>query len=392
MKEARCPECGNRLDSNYCHMCMKRVPFPAGKEETPWQQKKYTPSPEETHDCIHFDEPEQTKKTPKPNVLTAALQRPKRTQNKKQGIAVAIIVAACAMVSVFAGILGEVIDAWETDTAVPEYSYADYVQAGSPGAEDVPAIEPVELYNAEGILVAVDSAGVYDDEYAVAVTVTNNSDRAVTVTTDYLCVNGCMYTSSSLYAQVEEGGSAQCYLSFYEYDLQTAGIEQVAKIQFCLDIYDADTFDPIDYTELITLETDLAGDYEQPTDDSGWELYDGDGVRILMKEMEMSYGDCLISMYIENNTDKLVNLYAEGISVNGEQIDGVMWENLLPNTRAISSVYLFDLEGDGITDLEQIEELTMELCIEFADAASMEDWNSVLSRNATITFTPAELT
>lgn len=304
----------------------------------------------------------------------------------------AIIVAACSMISVFAGILGEVIDAWEEDTPVPDYSYADYVQAGAPGAENVPAIEPVELYNEEGILIAVDSAGVYDDEYAVAVTVTNNSDRDVTVTTDYLCVNGYMYASSYLFAQVGEGDSAQYYLSFYEHDLQTVGIEQIARIQFCLNICDSDTYDSIDYTELITLETDQAGDYKQIPDDSGWELYDEDGVRILLEEMGMSYGDCILSLRIENDNDKLVCLYTEGISVNGKQVDGGMWVELLPDTYAVRSVYLFDLDDSGITGLEQIEELTLELCVDFADAASMENWDSVLSRNVTITFVPAELT
>ena len=83
---------------------------------------------------------------------------------------------------------------------------------------------------------------------------------------------------------------------------------------------------------------------------------------------------------------------SEVISVNGKQVDGGMWVELLPDTYAVSSVYLFDLDDSGITGLEQIEELTLELCVDFADAASMENWDSVLSRNVTITFVPAELT
>ena len=42
MKEIRCPDCGYRLKTNECPICLKRVPFPAVVKQKTTQTPSYT--------------------------------------------------------------------------------------------------------------------------------------------------------------------------------------------------------------------------------------------------------------------------------------------------------------------------------------------------------------
>ena len=85
-------------------------------------------------------------------------------------------------------------------------------------------------------------------------------------------------------------------------------------------------------------------------------------------------------LYIENLSEDTVSISTTGVYINGEMADGYVWENLRPDTCVASTIYT---GTEGITELAQIEEITLELLIEHLDG-----YEPIDSRTEIITFTP----
>lgn len=355
MEIQRCPECGQRLETNYCDICMKKVPFRGQKvrrHTDPWDTSSAHRS-EKDHECVSFDM-EQSKAKP---VKKVTFPQKKTTVKPQKAKAVAIVVAVLSLLPAFFGILEDVTDIGAAPE--PEYNYEAYVEA------DVPQIAPAELYNDGEIQITVGSAGEYYGDYAVSVMIQNDSDQDVIVSTDLLSVNGYM-VDCSLYADVPEGDSQQTFLQLDSYALEPAGITDIAEIAFYLDIYDSQTYEDIAVTDLITLETDIADGFVQPVDDSGWEMHVDDNLRMVCQGAEISpYGECDLQFYLENLSDEIVSVSTEGIWINGEEVPGFLWDILRPETRAVDSLCIYDLEELEITQLGQINEIYIEYMVEY---------------------------
>ena len=137
MEIQRCPECGQRLETNYCDICMKKVPFRGQKvrrHTDPWDTSSAHCS-EKDHECVSFDM-EQSKAKP---VKKVTFPQKKTTVKPQKAKAVAIVVAVLSLLPAFFGILEDVTDIGAAPE--PEYNYEAYVEA------DVPQIAPTELYN-----------------------------------------------------------------------------------------------------------------------------------------------------------------------------------------------------------------------------------------------------
>lgn len=389
MQVVRCPECGNRLDAGWCHMCMKRIPIVAQKKEDSWRERKYENDVD--HKCISFEQPQQKART---HTTAAGLERPgfdmgkppinmgkttvwpsakKSTakQPKKQATVIAIVLAVISLVStVFEGIDtifdDPVVLEPEHEIVVNEDDWADYVE--EPGI-----IDPTVIYDDGDIRVTVDSMGQYYGESALAVTIQNDRQQNVTVSSEMLCVNGYMLSTSGLFAQVGAQETVQDYLCLDGEELEDAGIAQIGTMAFELYMYDTDDYTSIAESGLVTLETAIAQDIVQTVDDSGETLYDDNGVRVVLKSVDNRYDDCYtMTLYLENTTEETVTFSDNGIFLNGEETDGMLWNILPPNTRRVDRIYSYDLEQWGITDLSQIQDVAMELRIEFME--DMDQW------------------
>ena len=246
MKIVRCPECGNRLKTNYCDMCMKRVPVYVPRTGGSVQQ--YTP-PKKTkgHTCISFEQSQEGGKKQIPNVFTkvaqANQQRRNAQNNKKSTTVVAIVLAAVSLISSLAGIFAEVTEepaVPEPDSAIQELTYnwdeEYYTPAGEPGAEELMELIPAEIYNQDGLVITADSIGIYYADPAVLYTVTNLSDRAVEVCIEYPSVNGYMLSNLYFSCIVDSGEVWQDLLILDDFSLDRMGIQtvaEVAKLTFC---------------------------------------------------------------------------------------------------------------------------------------------------------------
>lgn len=356
MAVQRCPECGNRLNSNYCDICMKRVPFrglAARKYRDPWDMSS-AHREEDGHTCIRFDAQQPKAKPVQTATFPKTEKAPARKKTKAQAIAIVVAVVSLlpALVNFFVGIVEEIA------VAEPEYNYEAYVEA------DVPQITPTELYNDGQIVVTADSAGTYYDDYTIALGIQNNSDRDVSVSTQLLSVNGYMM-NYGFGTHISPGESRQDLLQLYSYELEEIGITQVVEIAFCLELYDAETYESIATTELITLKTDAAEDIRQPVNDTGWEMHIDDNLRVVYTGAELSsYGDCDLNLYLENLSNEMVSFTTGGIWINGKEVEGFLWETLRPDTRAVDSIYIYGLEDLDITQFSQITEIYIEYMVD----------------------------
>lgn len=363
MQEVRCPDCGYRLKTNECPICCKRVPFPAVVQQKAAQQKP---------------------KRQRNIEISFPKSRTVRRKQKTKPARSKLITAILAVVMVVFPLLAELVDKVGIATPEPLYPeryteefyadsyYDDYLEAGLPGAEHVRPMEPRTVYEDHGIRIAVESFGLLYDNPAVLVTITNTSDRNITVSTDSMAVNGYMMNASGLFYETQAGETVQTHLRLYAEDLEAAGIETVANVQLYLDLYDGDDYSDIDPNVRIELETSAAG-LAQPVDDSGTVVYDADGVRLIFKDMQVDdYGDAILYFFAENLTDHPVNIGADMVYLNDRETDGMLWCHLWPDTRSIDQVYIFDLSEYKIKSAADIEHIRLELAVENA-----ENWETV---------------
>ena len=355
MEIQRCPECGQRLQRNYCDICMKRVPF-RGKSVRvhldPWDTSS-AHSAEKDHECVSFDVPAQKKQ---PVSVSFSKPRRKSSGNKFQSARIAVIlVVALSLLGPLFGLVEEFIG---TDP-MPDYNY----EAVETDAE-IPQISATQLYNDGQIQIMADYACLYYDDYALAFTIQNESDRDVVVCTDLLSVNGYM-VDCGLYADVIGRGSQQFMMPLVSYELEEVGITDVAEIAFSLDIYDAQNYETIAVTDTITLRTDIAEGFVQSVDDSGWEMHRDENLRMVCQGAEIyEYGDGNLQLYMENLSAENLGVTIDGIWINGEAVSGFMWDMLRPETRAVDTMYFYDLEELEITELSQITDIYMEYTVE----------------------------
>lgn len=394
MQVTRCPECGNRLNDGYCHMCMKQIPYASRKKEKPWQQRTYSSTHRgEDHSCINFDIPGQKREGT--NVIysigNASQQRRNTKKTVKPGM-IAVVLGIIYAISMIAGFAEELFTDMEVVTPEPDYNYEQFIPAGEAGGENHPAIVPQIIYDAGGIIVVADGAGDYYGNYAISLTATNQSDRNVDISTELVSVNGFMTPGAGLYLQADAGDTVQGYLIFQEYELEDQGIKQPAQIQFLLGIYDTDSYEPTEWSELITLDTDAAAPNIPAANVGIWELYNQDGLRIVLESMELtSYGEGSMRLYAENTSNRTVLLSEQEILVNGEESYGMFWTILRPDTRTVQQVWFGELQEQGIDDLSQIREVAISLHTEYAQEGSPGMQFVEETGFVTLVFNPAEL-
>ena len=149
-----------------------------------------------------------------------------------------------------------------------------------------------------------------------------------------------------------------------------------------LDIYDMGSYEDIVTSELLTIKTEIAEVYEQPVNADGWELYNDGGISILIQQMQMDdYGDVEIAMYMENLSGSDASVCIEEIWINGEASSCFLWSRLRPDTRAVDTIYLYELEDMDITQWEQLQEITLQLELEY-----MDGWEVLETFSEAITF------
>lgn len=186
----------------------------------------------------------------------------------------------------------------------------------------------------------------------------NTSNVNLTVQVRSFSVNGYMI-DPTISADVAVGKKANDEITFSKSDLDACGIETIADIEFYFHIFNSDTWDTYLDSDIIQIKTSAADGFTYTYDDSGEEIYNKDGIKIVVKglsEYDSIFGPGII-LYIHNDTNKNITVQTRDVSVNGFMIDASFSPEIAAGKHCVSSITFFssDLEENEITQIQSTE-------------------------------------
>lgn len=191
----------------------------------------------------------------------------------------------------------------------------------------------------------------------VKLLIENNTQKNLTFGCNALIVNDFMITD--LFAEtVAAGKKSNTTLHLSNSGLKAAGIENVGKIEVDFRIHDSDNYDDVVKSEMVTIKTSAFDQMDTSVDDSGTELYNAGGIRVVGKTVdEDSFWGTAILLYCENNSGKNVGITVDDMSINGFMINPIFSSTVYNGKRAFDDISILssDLEKNGITELDTVE-------------------------------------
>lgn len=387
----KCQHCGAEIADNaaFCVQCGAKVAqdHPQSAQPQDYYQTASNPTPN-YQDPANSYQPQGGQPYPNsPYQPTNPYGQPPQKKGKTGliiGIIVAVVLVVLGVVAI-ALIVGGSSNAPEEAvvSTTEETSVVEETEEPTVSKEEEPektsngsfTITETTLFDASGVKAV--ATGVSEDDYygpVIDVTVTNDSDKSVYVSSEYVVVNGYTLNDAYFSETIAAGKSANGSLHFDQEELKLCGIDTIMEIRVVLSVMDDESYDMIAEGELVTMETSLKGTTEQKYDDSGVEVCNQDGIRVVGKELyEEEYYDGSLLLYVENNTDQFLTVTTayDSVSINGVMADEAFYADMAPNSRAIVKMYFMDLEGIGLSSPADIEE--MELVVEAYDGTTYED-------------------
>lgn len=224
---------------------------------------------------------------------------------------------------------------------------------------DWPQTQTKVLYNRDGIsVVARPMENALGNQCAIPVTIKNESEERAIVGTAQLSVNGYMMDESGLSTGIQPGETWDDYIYLYQDELDLAGIGTVADVEFRLEILNGE-YERTHLSEVISIQTDAAEGYTESVDDSGMVLCELNGLRVVYQgyRLDEGTGYGYLMFYIENNTDRYVEVAGQELLVNGVAMDGLLRDELRAGTRAVSGLEIYGAADRGLTGEEALQTL-----------------------------------
>lgn len=270
-----------------------------------------------------------------------------------------LLPALLAGMLLLAGCSSSEADAASVTSAETSYAGASEAEQET---QDVTLAETV-LFDQDGIRITatvLSTDSLFGPELNLLVE--NDSAQNIVVQPNYCMVNGYMM-DGLLSADVAAGKKANDTLDFLSNALARCGIETITDIELDLVVSDGDSWQTLYETGPVILQTSAAGQYTQTYDDSGEEIYNQNGIRVVAKSVNDDLFGMGIKFYLENNTDKTVIVNADNVSVNGYMMTDLFYSDLAPRSHAVDTLTLLgsELEDnhiDTITDAELSLQIT----------------------------------
>lgn len=187
--------------------------------------------------------------------------------------------------------------------------------------------------------------------------VENNSGKAVSVSCKALVVNNFMINELFV-ANVAAGKKVNETMYLSSSQLEAAGIERVGQVEIYFHVYESDTFEDIFDTDCMTIKTSQYENMDTTPDDTGVELYNEDGIKIVGKAVdEDSFWGKTIVLYCENNSGKDATIQVKDLSINGFMINPIFSLTIYDGKMAVDAIDMLssDLEENGIEAIKDVE-------------------------------------
>lgn len=218
-------------------------------------------------------------------------------------------------------------------------------------------IDELLIYDENKVKIYAKNISYEDYSSNINLLIENNYDKDLTVNVEGIAINGCMI-NSYLGAEVAAGKKVNDCIEIYDSDLAFIGIDTIATIEIVFSAYTSDDYEEYFVAEAIVLETSEAESYNQTVDTSGDVAYDKDGVKIIIQgTVEDEYEGKGIKIYVENGTNKFINVQSEDVSVNGFMLDPYFSTNITASNYSVTGMFFSEdeLEENGIDKFEEIE-------------------------------------
>lgn len=191
----------------------------------------------------------------------------------------------------------------------------------------------------------------------IKVLIENNDTKDLGISCNALIVNNYMITDL-FSASVASGKKANETIYLSSSDLEAAGIENVGQIEFYFHVYDSNSYSTLYDSECVTLKTSAYEQMDITLNEYGAELYNKNGIKIVGKFAdEDSFWGTAVLLYIENTSDKNVNVSCDDMSINGFMVTPYFHSTVYANKMAMDTITILssDLEENDITSIDEIE-------------------------------------
>lgn len=248
----------------------------------------------------------------------------------------------------------------EDHSASPDSS--DQVQDGGSGGANALAgkeeVAELVLLDEQDILITakgLNRDGIFGADLKILIE--NNSQQDITVQARNASVNGYM-VDTVFSAEVAAGKKANDAITFVSSDLQACDIQTIADLEFSFHIFDSDWKTVLD-SQPVKVATSAAADYSYAFDDSGKELCNQNGVRVIgrgFSDDQSIFGPGLV-LFIENSTEKDATIQVRDVSVNGFMVDAIFSEDVCAGKHAVTAITIMNssLKESGIDQIQEME-------------------------------------
>lgn len=214
------------------------------------------------------------------------------------------------------------------------------------------------VYDKNNIKVTVTEI-TYEEYYGptLSLLLENNSAKDITISSENVSVNNIV-CNAYMYEDVNAGKKTYADMSFYESDLTSVGITEIGTIEFFLHIYEQETYDTIDDSDVIKLVVNE--NVTAAPVSNGEKIYSKNGITIYNEKPTMEdddYYDYVSRFFIVNETNTDISISTDDVSVNGFMINPYCSETVPAGKMAYTSLYFSktDLEDNKIKEIEEVE-------------------------------------
>ena len=233
----------------------------------------------------------------------------------------------------------------------------DITSGSGDGGSDVTIEEQVLIDKNDVVITAKEYVDDSIWGQGIKLEIENKSSKDVIVGCDALIVNNYMITDL-FSADVAAGKKSNETMYLSSSELEASGIDTVGQIEVYFKLVDPSTYASKVKFDCVTIKTSEFDKMDTKADDSGVELYNKNGVRIVGKAVdENSFWGMGILLYCENKSGKNIGISAEDVSVNGYMMDALFSTTVYKDKMVVDDITLFesDLEENGIESIDNVE-------------------------------------
>lgn len=204
-------------------------------------------------------------------------------------------------------------------------------------------------YEEGGVSAVVTGLSYEDVVTKINLHIKNDTDSPLRVMTANLSINGLMSTDS-LFSEIPARSEQDGFVEISNEWFGKMGIKKITEAEFVVKVFDSDN-NEIMQSEVIRVETDAPASYKQNYDDSGFEIYNENGVKLSARSLQKSElsDNMEIVFYAENNTDSAISIMSGNVSVNGKSIEPLFVMSVGAGKKAVDTMVFYD------KDLKELE-------------------------------------